>query len=115
MESTSAFADDVCNLRCKVRVVGDLEAAHEMRLETVFGPDALHARVADAHFFRHGPHAPMCGIGGTLLHRLLDDRKLDGGAERLPTGRFGAAFDQTLDAGLGEVALPAPDGGQFGR
>src|SRR5688572_6981810 len=43
-------ADDVLDLRDQVGIVGDLEAAHQMRLEAVFGPDALHARVADAHF-----------------------------------------------------------------
>src|SRR4029077_12771983 len=50
-------ADDVLDLRDEVGIVGDLETAHEMRLEAVFGPDALHARVADAHFFRHRSHA----------------------------------------------------------
>src|SRR6478736_7630609 len=44
-------ADDILDLRDEVGIVGDLATAHEMRLEAVFGPDALHARVADAHFF----------------------------------------------------------------
>ena len=82
-----------------------------MRLEAVLGPDALHARVADAHFFRHRSHAPVRGIGGTLLHGLLDDLELHGGAERLSARRLGAAFDQTIDPGLGKIVLPAPDGG----
>src|SRR5450432_357505 len=104
-------ADDVLDLRDEVGIVGDLEAAHEMRLEAVFGPDALHARVADAHFFRHRSHAPVRGIGGTLLHGLLDDLELHGSTERLSARRLGAAFDQTIDAGLGKIVLPAPDGG----
>src|SRR6476646_7693960 len=104
-------ADDVLDLRDEVGIVGDLETAHEMRLEAVFGPDALHARVADAHFFRHRSHAPVCGIGGTLLHGPLDDLELHSSAERLSARRLGAAFDQTIDAGLGKIVLPAPDGG----
>jgi hypothetical protein len=104
-------ADDVLDLRDEVGIVGDLEAAHQVRLEAMFGPDALHARVADAHFFRHRSHAPVRGIGGTLLHGLLDDLELHGSAERLSARRLGAAFDQTIDAGLGKIVLPAPDGG----
>jgi len=104
-------ADDVLDLRDEVRVIGDLETPHEVRLEAVFGPDALHARVADAHLFRHRSHAPVRGIGGTLLHGLLDDLKLDGSTERLSARRLGATFDQTIDAGLGKIVLPAPDGG----
>src|SRR6476646_7305252 len=104
-------ADDVLDLRDEVGIVGDLETAHEMRLEAVFGPDALHARVADAHFFRHRSHAPVRGIGGTLLHGPLDDLELHSSAERLSARRLGAAFDQTIDAGLGKIVLPAPDGG----
>ena len=104
-------ADDVLDLRDEVGIVGDLEAAHEMRLEAVFGPDALHARMADAHFFRHRSHAPVRGIGGTLLHGLLDDLEFHGSAERLSARRLGAAFDQTIDTGLGKIVLPAPDGG----
>lgn len=90
-------ADDVLDLRGEVRIVGDLEAAREMRPEAVFGPDALHVRVADAHFFRHRSHAPVRGIG------ILDDLELHGSAERLSARRLGAAFDQTSDAGLGKI------------
>ena len=95
----------------EVGIVGDLEAAHEMRLEAVFGPDALHARVADAHLLGHRSHAPVRGVGRALLHGLLDDLELDRRADRLPAGRFGAAFDETIDAGLDEIVLPAPDRG----
>jgi hypothetical protein len=43
-----------------------LETFDEMRLESVFGPDALHARMAHAHLFGHGAHAPLRGISTTL-------------------------------------------------
>src|SRR6202022_780807 len=40
-------ADDVLDLRDEVGIIGDLEAAHEMRPEAVFGPDALHGSAID--------------------------------------------------------------------
>ena len=42
---------------------------------------------------------------------LLDHRELDRGTERLAAGRFGTAFDQPFDAGLGKILLPAPNRG----
>ncbi len=104
-------ADDILDLFGEVGIVGDLEALHEMRLEAIFGPDALYARVTDAHRFGHGPHAPMRRIDRTLLHGLFDDLELDRGADRLPARRFGAAFDETFDAGFDEIVLPPPHGG----
>src|SRR6476620_9149694 len=50
-------------------------------------------------------------IGERLRHGLLDDLELHSSAERLSARRLGAAFDQTIDAGLGKIVLPAPDGG----
>ena len=41
-------ADDIFDLGDKVGIVGGLEAPHQMRLEPVLVPDALHP-VADAH------------------------------------------------------------------
>jgi hypothetical protein len=51
------------------------------------------------------------GIGGTLLHGLLDHLEPHGSAERFSAWRLGPAFDQTTDAGLGKIVLPAPDRG----
>src|ERR1700724_3935852 len=79
-----------------------------MRLESVFGPDALHARVADAPLFCHGAHAPVRGVDGTLFHGLLDDLEFDRCADWLPAGRFGATFHESFDSGFGEILLPAP-------
>src|SRR3981081_3876085 len=94
----------------EIGVVGDLEALHLMRLEPVLGPDPLYARVADAHLLGHSPHAPVRGGGRVLLHGLLDDLEFDRSADRLLAGRLGAALDETPDAGLDEILLPAPDG-----
>src|ERR1700724_2741601 len=78
-----------------------------MRLESVFGPDALHARVADAPLFCHGAHAPVRGVDGTLFHGLLDDLEFDRCADWFPAGRFGATFHESFDSGFGEILLPA--------
>src|ERR1700730_1690376 len=82
-----------------------------MRLESVFGPDALHARMADAHLFGHGAHAPVRGVDGTLFHGLLDDLEFDRCADWFPAGRFGATFHEAFDTGFGEILLPAPNRG----
>src|SRR6202035_6060880 len=81
-----------------------------LKLEPVLGPDPLYARVADAHLLGHSPHAPVRGGGRVLLHGLLDDLEFDRSADRLLAGRLGAALDETPDAGLDEILLPAPDG-----
>src|SRR4029077_21171202 len=79
-----------------------------MRLEIVFGPDALHTRMADAHLLGHGAHTPVRGVNGTLFHGLLDDLEFDRCADWLPAGRFGATFHESFDTGFGEIFLPAP-------
>ena len=103
--------DDILDLVGEVGIVGNLEAAHEMRLEAVLCPDTLHAGVADAHGVSHGPNTPVGGVGRALLHGLFHDRELNRPAERLPAGRFGATFDEPCDPGLHEIFLPAPDRG----
>jgi len=103
-------ADDVLDLLGEVGIVGDLEGTNEMRLEPVLIPDALHAGVADAHLLGHGAHAPVRGVGGTFLHRFLDDLELDVGGDRLLAGRLGTSLDEAGDASLDEVLLPAPNG-----
>jgi hypothetical protein len=70
-------ADDVLDLNGEVGIGRNLETFDEMRLEIVFGPDALHARMADANLFGHGAHAPVRGVDGTLFHGLLDDLEFD--------------------------------------
>ncbi len=103
-------ADDVLNLFEEIGIVGDLEALYLMRLELVLGPDPLHARGADARLLGHRPHAPVRGVGRTLLHGLLDDFEFDRRADRLLARWLTAALDEAIDAGLDEILLPAPDG-----
>jgi hypothetical protein len=70
-------ADDVRDLLGEVGIIGGLEGASEMRLEPMLVSDAQHADPRG-----HGAHAPVRGLGGDL--------KLDGGVERLPSGRLGS-------------------------
>ena len=63
-------ADHVLDFLRERRVVGDLEAVHQMRLEAVRAPDILDAGVADADRARHRAHAPMGRVRRRLAHRL---------------------------------------------
>src|SRR3984893_7756155 len=85
-------ADDVLDLNDKAGIGRQLETFDEMRLETVFGTDALHTRMADAHLFRHGAHTPVRGVDGTLFHGLLDDLEFDRCADWLPAGGLERPF-----------------------
>ena len=102
---------DVLDLFGKIGIVGDFEAAHQMRFKAVFMPDTLDARVADAHLSGHRTHAPVRGVDRPFLDRLLDDLELDPGGDRLLARRLGAAFEQARGPGLDEIILPAPDRG----
>jgi hypothetical protein len=53
-----------------------------MRLEIVFGPDALHARMADTNLFGHATHAPVRGV---LITLPLRTSKTYGNVSPLPT------------------------------
>src|SRR5260370_32979264 len=100
--------DDILDLGDEVRVVGDLEVAHQMRFEPVLFPDALHARMADTHRIGHAAHTPVRGVGRPFLDCFLDRPELDVVGNRLAAGRLGASLDEAADAGLDEVVLPAP-------
>jgi hypothetical protein len=77
-----------------------------MRLEPMLVPDAQHARVADAHPRGHHGAARSSTWSWRGVPSPFSRLKLDGGVERLPSGRL-----EPFDTGLGEVVLPAPDGG----
>ena len=98
-------ADDVLDLNGEVGIGGNLETFDEMRLEIVFDPDALHARMANADLFGHAAHAPVRGVDGTLFHGLLDDLEFDRCADWFPAGRFGATFHKAFDNGFGQTVV----------
>ena len=101
-------ADHVLDFLRERRVVGDLEAVHQMRLEAVRAPDILDAGVADADRARHRAHAPMGRVRRRLAHRLGQHQRLDGGAQRRRPRRPALVAQQAIDPGLQVTRLPAP-------
>src|SRR5262249_40348789 len=57
-------ADDVAQLGDELRVIGDLEPTHSVRLQAVGPPDALYRTDADPDRFGHGCSSPMGGVLG---------------------------------------------------
>ena len=75
--------DDIGHLLLELRVVRDLEPAHKVRLQAGLGPDAPHARRADAHLGRHRSPAPVRRVRRRLVGRLRQHLEPD-----LPRQRF---------------------------
>ena len=102
-------ADHVPQLVGELRVIRELELAHPVRRETVAVPDALHGRNADPGGLGHRRRRPVGRLAGRVAGRQLDhprDHRLVQG--RLPRWPRLVA-QQTIDAGLHEPLLPAPD------
>jgi hypothetical protein len=57
-------ADDVAQLGDELRVIGELEPTHSVRLQAVGPPDALYRTDADPDRFGHGCARPMGGVLG---------------------------------------------------
>jgi hypothetical protein len=55
-------ADDVAQLGGELRVIGELEPTHSVRLQAVGPPDALYRTDADPDRFGHGCARPMGGV-----------------------------------------------------
>ena len=102
-------ADDVLHLLGEGGVLGALEGAQAMRLETVRFPDALHRPQRQAHRPGHGPAGPM----GHFPRRLGAGERHDLGHDRQRHGRLArlaAAFaPEPLHPALGIMPLPPPD------
>jgi len=101
--------DDILHFLVEIRVIGDLEGATDVRFEPILLPNALHAGVADADFFPHHSHAPMRGMGRTLLDGFFDNLALESLADRLLAGRLASSFDQAGDTSFDKILLPAPN------
>jgi hypothetical protein len=62
-------AHDIFQLLDEVRIIAELEASHQMRLQSVGVPDAANAGFADAGRLRHGARRPVRGVDRLLLQR----------------------------------------------
>jgi hypothetical protein len=104
-------ADDVGQLGGEVRIVGQLELRQPVRLQPVGPPDALHRADAGADLRGRRSGRPMRRLARRRpkrrRHDLLGDRRRQRGNARQPR----LVAQQTVDAGLHEPLLPAPDSG----
>ena len=104
-------ADDVAQLVDKLRVGGELELFHPVRLKAVRTPDALDGTRADIDDLRHhggGPVGRLCWrLGLGERHDTPDDARSQGRNARTPRLVAQEAFITLLH----EAFLPAPDTG----
>lgn len=107
-------ADDLGDLLLEHRIIRDLEATCQVRLEPRLRPDTSHARWRNAHCLGHQGPAPVCGIGRSFLHRLRDH--LEARLTRQGRNARGTGFIalQTGHALIEITLLPAPDRGLGG-
>ncbi len=101
--------DNIGDLLLEQRVVRNLEALHDMRLQTGIGPDAPHARGRDTHRFGHQRAAPVRGIGRRLLHGLCDHPQPCFHGQRRHPRRPRIIALEASHAFIEIPLLPAPD------
>ena len=80
-------ADDVAQLVDKLRVGGELELFHPVRLKTVRTPDALDGTRADVDDLRHYGGGPVGRLGGRVGLGERHDALGDGPSQRLDARR----------------------------
>jgi len=103
-------ADNIFDLGGKLGIVGQLEAAEPMRLQTVCGPDPLHAAKADAGGFGHRPAGPVRRLARRLTRQRHFDHPLDRGCrQRLFAARTRRVVQQSINPLGHEPRLPTPD------
>ena len=102
-------ADDVDQLLGKVRIVGELERLHAMRLEVGLLPHPLHHRRRRAQVLGQRPRAPMRG-GGRLLGngRFHNPRREFLFGRRRTTAAWGILFNSGQPP-RGEAVAPQRD------
>ena len=106
--------DDVLYLLAELGVVGELEAARQMRLQPMRRQDALHARMAEADRLGELARRPMRASRRLLVERHVDnplDRRRR--QRRLASGTRGVAFEPRRAER--EIAIAPAIGGSLGR
>ena len=104
-------ADDVAQLVDKLRVGGELELLHPVRLKTVRTPDALDGTRADIDDLRHHGRGPVGRLGGRLGLGERHDTLSDGRSQRLDARGPCLVAQKAVVTFLHEAFLPAPDTG----
>ena len=103
--------DDVAQFVDEARVVGQLELAHPMRLQTVGAPDALDRTHAEPRRLRHQDAGPMGRFSGRFPERQRDDALSRLGAQRLDARGTRLVAEQSIEPLLDKALLPAPNAG----
>ncbi len=109
--------DDVPDLLDKLRVFGEFEVLHPVRLESKGAPDAHNRSLRQPSLLRHQPRAPVRAVGGHRFQRLRDHRLDLGIADRARSARprlieqpFQPVDSKTLApfaySGSGDIQLP---------
>src|SRR5271154_1261729 len=104
-------ADDVAQFVDEARVVGQLELAYPMRLQTMGAPDALDRAYAEPRRLRHQDAGPMGRFPGWLAKRQRDDALGRLGAQRLDARGTRLVAEQSVEPRRDEAFLPAPNTG----
>jgi len=100
--------DDIGHFLLEPRVVRYLEAAHKVRLQAGLGPDAPHARRADAHLGRHRSPAPVCRVRRRLVRGLREHFEPDLPRQGFLATRARLVAQEPVDALRDVTLLPAP-------
>ena len=104
-------ADDIDELICERRVVGELEMPPAVRAEAMGLPDRLHRRCRNAGDLRHRAQRPVGRLERRGLERPADDLGDARRRDRRLAGRTRPVAQKTIDAFLHEPLLPAPHAG----
>ena len=103
--------DHVPELVDELRVGGELELPHPMRLQAMGPPNALHRADGDAGLFGHPCGRPIGRLGGRVgqgqRHHALGHL----GAERRNARGPRLVAQKPVEAFFGKAFLPAPDAG----
>jgi Integrase core domain len=103
--------DDITQFLNELRIVGELELAHLVRLQAMRLPDAAHRASADAGGPCHGERRPMRGLARRISQRQPHDAFRYFRSKRLDVRGPRLVEQEALDALAHETLLPAPDCG----
>ena len=102
-------ADDLVQFGGKLRIVGQLELAHPVRLEAMSTPYPLHRADADPGRLRHRRTGPVTGRRRRACQRQGDHTFSHLGAQRRNARPPGLVPPKARGSFVAETFLPAPD------
>ena len=103
--------DDVAQFVDEARIVGQLELAHPVRLQTMGAPDALDRTHAEPSRLRHRGSGPVGRLTRRVAKRQGDHALRRLGAQRLDSRGTRLVTNQAVEFVLHKAFLPAPNAG----